>query len=398
MVVQVPMIVAMPIKLLSGVGKTELLSVFAVLLNTAKGEIPDIFKELREMIQNRFPKQFDLPARFRVVDIKQQIAQLCELEEVVPQPPAPAAAPNQAPAPAPQSIPNWKTLAPLLQNKSKELLKRYSHINLTPLLKQLDDKTELQLDTKESVLALAYELIDIRFIDLCYRRLMHQRFAPSKWKEFFHDEAFKRAKSLPSLQFVIFIDECNTGTDSMGLLKEVFVDGTLDGDKNAIPSNVFFVAAENPYIEEKGSYTNYNGIEPSKKPFIVRKTNFSLKHITVNFGGFTPDHEESFLEVYFAMQIGSQGLQATELQLQELKDLIILSQKFLRNAHEGSGTSSFQHLPNCLHAENNRCEQVRIHASIRDIMRAITLYKAFRSDKLSPIITQKSSRTNENRM
>jgi hypothetical protein len=52
------------------------------------------------------------------------------------------------------------------------------------------------------------------------------------------------------LHVVAFVDEFNT-TSLMGALKEIFVDMSLDGI--SLPSNIFWVAAMNPFDDKNAS-------------------------------------------------------------------------------------------------------------------------------------------------
>lgn len=81
------------------------------------------------------------------------------------------------------------------------------------------------------------------------------------------------------------MDEFNA-TSIMGMLKEAFVDHTIDGEE--IPSNVLWVAAMNPY--------------DSLKTFIVRPHPPSMDQLVIDFGTFKPDQEDPFISVLLHMR------------------------------------------------------------------------------------------------
>jgi hypothetical protein len=81
------------------------------------------------------------------------------------------------------------------------------------------------------------------------------------------------------------VDEFNA-TSIMGMLKEVFVDHTIDGEE--IPPNVLWVGAMNPY--------------DTLKTFVVRPHPPSMDKLILNFGTFTADQEDPFIGVLLAMR------------------------------------------------------------------------------------------------
>jgi hypothetical protein len=72
----------------------------------------------------------------------------------------------------------------------------------------------------------------------------------------------------------------------MGMLKEVFVDHTIDGEE--IPANVLWVGAMTPY--------------DSLKTFIVLPHPPSMDQLVLDFGTFKPDQEQDFISVLLNMR------------------------------------------------------------------------------------------------
>eukprot|EP01117_Protostelium_nocturnum_P004749 TRINITY_DN1723_c0_g2_i3.p1 TRINITY_DN1723_c0_g2~~TRINITY_DN1723_c0_g2_i3.p1 ORF type:complete len:4843 (+),score=1626.58 TRINITY_DN1723_c0_g2_i3:91-14619(+) len=307
---------------------------------------------------------------------------------------------------------NPEVVISVLREIANEQLSKFKTIKKTPILARLSVNPNAELD-EEGARALLGELLNLRFSSLFHRKLMHQHLSTIDLKRFLN-KVFTIAKEVSPLKVVVFIDEVNTGTEVMGLIKEVFVDRTLDGDATAIPENVFFVAAENPHSEEEANYINYNGLEERvcTKPFIVRKTNLSMMKQVISFSHFCKDHEDIFLDIYFD-RANNDYIQE-ESDYEQVKRFILMGQDFLRSAHEGDAKLLSEWSSRYLEIavdENikdpieivkklknngyplNRAskinlssiksikEQLRIHASIRDIMRFIKLYDYFRSSR-----------------
>eukprot|EP01099_Mayorella_cantabrigiensis_P003367 TRINITY_DN2602_c0_g1_i2.p1 TRINITY_DN2602_c0_g1~~TRINITY_DN2602_c0_g1_i2.p1 ORF type:complete len:283 (-),score=55.43 TRINITY_DN2602_c0_g1_i2:476-1270(-) len=166
---------------------------------------------------------------------------------------------------------------------------------------------------------------------------------------------------------VVFVDEFNT-TSQMGLLKEIFVDKHMDGKK--LPDGVFWIAAMNQFIEskvpkERITYTGTGAV--SNKPYAVRPEPMSMSSLILDFPHLRTSNESRFLQAISELQ---------QDRLDGFTDLILFGQQFLRDH-----------------------KMERIEASIRDIMRALQLYKYFRTSEAGKyIITRETNQEQSTRL
>jgi len=233
--------------------------------------------------------------------------------------------------------------------------------------------------TVEQLDQLMRELLSVRFQDLFHRLLMHQRFTAQELKRRMAnigrqasdlDAKYRqlqlslgRTSAIESLKVVVFIDEFNT-TSVMGLIKEMLVDHTLDGVR--LPENLFFVAAMNPaetkesrdanaiaFIQQQ-RVVNQTGItsDMDQAVFAVRPPHPSMEQLVFDFADLTCSQEESFLSVM---------LQELQVELGFLEERQLLAH-FIHRAHNFV----------------RGCEIHRMRVSIRDIMRAVQLFRYFR--------------------
>jgi len=77
------------------------------------------------------------------------------------------------------------------------------------------------------------------------------------------------AEKMPDLRVIVFIDELNTSS-ILGMVKEVFVDNTLDG--NPLSENIFWVGAINPF--DKEIIDRVKGITGEIKQFVWNIASF----------------------------------------------------------------------------------------------------------------------------
>lgn len=175
---------------------------------------------------------------------------------------------------------------------------------------------------------------------------MYQGWTAAKFREkiFSIIEATKRnlkPKDSPgeNLHVVVFIDELNTASNVLGLLKEIFVDHRIDGDK--IPSNIFFVGAINP-SDSKRKDSEY-------QEYVVHKLPSSMDQLILDFDELSPEQAEEFIQ----LKLDSMDTEYKD----QLVRLILWSQKFV----------SDQKLD-------------RVRTSIRDMVRVITFYNFFKQN------------------
>lgn len=130
----------------------------------------------------------------------------------------------------------------------------------------------------------------------------------------------------------------------MGLLKEVFVDHTLDGED--IPRNILWVGAMNPFVVLKADLgksraIDFTGITSSDLVFIVRPPPPSMEELIFDFKKFTPMQEEAFLSVLLTMKYDwrdqRQGVAKGKdpfpgLERKSILEFVLFAQEFVRSA------------------------------------------------------------------
>lgn len=196
---------------------------------------------------------------------------------------------------------------------------------------------------------------------------MHEGIGPEHWREKVAEiETAARLKE--GINIVAFVDELNTST-IMGMIKEVMMDGTLDG--RALPKNIFWIGATNPVTTYDASnltvptldvtLSNVGVVdeEEDANEYIVRSLLPSLECTVLDVGTLASEQEKNFLAAYlfdsnlgFSASVG-QGLNLLPPSwFAAMRDLILRSQEFVRD-----------------------CGMRRTKVSIRDLMRTLQLYK-----------------------
>jgi hypothetical protein len=163
----------------------------------------------------------------------------------------------------------------------------------------------------------------------------------------------------PQLHVVVFVDELNTST-ILGMVKEVFLDRTLDGEP--LPQNIFFVGAINPYVEREQAaiaFTGQTQAQAYELDFTVRPVQPSLGELVLDFESMQPAQEQQFLRAMLEDEEMATGRYMRkyldEDQTEALGRMILFAQDFVR-----------------------KCRIPRVHVSIRDICRTVKLYRFFR--------------------
>ncbi|EFA81451.1 hypothetical protein PPL_05439 [Heterostelium album PN500] len=248
-----------------------------------------------------------------------------------------------------------------IQSTIRRLLKDHPLIetkNKDSLLYKIRSTSAETIDSLEKMIAAIDQISNTIFRSLFHRIIMHQRYTAKEFKiqilRIVQDikEIIKLENIDRNIKMVVFIDEFNTAPrDTLALINEIFVDGTLDGE-DSIPQNIFWIGAMNPKKISTSQSIDHTGQSTSTTTldFIVNDPPPSMEKLFLRYGKFRKEHEEPFLENLFK-------LKSTICQYpEELKQFIILGQDALRQAKEG-----------------------RVHMSIRDIIRTIDLYKFFMS-------------------
>ncbi|KAF2070684.1 hypothetical protein CYY_007999 [Polysphondylium violaceum] len=323
----------------TGTGKTYILMFYSALLNAKHDDLPNILYDVKEFINakmKKFPNDFNQP----LIDpnFNEIIATAHALSALYDQEGEQAKFFNQ--------------LEALIQ----KILQNTPLIDLSPndILYQVKQSLfGSTITTNQEMERVLKDLGSIKFHNLFHRIIMHQKFNSKEFKANV-GELVKKAELVntinQSLKLIVFIDEFNTSPDdTMALINELFIDGTLDG-KDLGVGNIFWIGAMNPKFKSNDSIDFTGTVSPTtNQDFVVKDPPPSMNQLTFDFGKFSEDSEKTFVQILF-----SQKTDMNPRYKSDLEEFILLSQQILRQA-----------------------DQVRTHVSMRDITRAVDLYTFF---------------------
>eukprot|EP00047_Mylnosiga_fluctuans_P000005 m.183312 g.183312 ORF g.183312 m.183312 type:complete len:5791 (+) comp10000_c0_seq6:916-18288(+) len=231
----------------------------------------------------------------------------------------------------------------------------------------LDDSDPLLPQSIDQLLLLVSEFFTAKTSSLFCELMMSPRITHSALREHVAGvracaervAAVAREMKLPVVPTVLsFIDEFNTTPNLMGAIKEIFCDGSLDGQP--LPKNIFWVAAMNPKgnmaAHAPGQSHDYTGVaQPrSDDDFIVRPEPVGMKRLQINFGELDQDQEETFIRNSVEFDPPTPGAAFFEA-------IVSACQNFVRKA-----------------------KLKRMHVSLRDVIRVRKLHAFFASDTREP--------------
>lgn len=205
----------------------------------------------------------------------------------------------------------------------------------------MDANAPAAIRSVDELVSYVTDFLSARFHNLFHRITMHHKMSPSTFKSTVREIVSSTKKLLPAtsagsaIKVIAFVDEFNA-TSIMGLLKEVFVDHTMDGDE--IPSNILWVGAMNPFEvlkeDQKGKTLDFTGISTTDLKFIVRPPPPSMEELIFDFKKFTPAQEQAFLTVLLMNRYDT-GSGKYTLEHEErisILEFVLFSQEYVRSA------------------------------------------------------------------
>lgn len=359
----------------TGSGKTELLRIFAMLVNLDTGLVPDVLSDAGQFFSRSLPQHFQLRGKFSLKDLKAEIVRMCDLPAPVVAPaPAPAvpAAPAPIPAPVPPPAPPetlFKAVAASCMSFVRSEAKTFKLLVQSQLVERVTSDPRHEAQDPEELTQMLDDICTAQLRSLCYKILMHQNLTAAEFRAKVA-QITETARELNELcsgkaTCVCFVDEC-TSTQVLGLVKEVFVDHTLDGQP--LPSNLMWIGAFNrnaqallqPGAAEARAgmviIDDTTGIAHGRElDYAVRPPPASLEPLELEFSELSPEQQEHFLESLLKLRfaLGKQ-VGTNEQERWHLQQAVLFGQQFLANAK--------------IH---------RVHMSIRDMLRAVDLYSYF---------------------
>eukprot|EP00727_Mastigamoeba_balamuthi_P001008 m51a1_g10904 hypothetical protein (3154) ;mRNA; f:41450-54937 len=332
----------------TGVGKTELLNVFSLIINNDPNVVPDLFSEGQRLLKglvDRLPLSetnkrtlasrarsfYDQPSESRSVKAMRELLEdFCS--EAKPQ----------------VNDKMFCTVARRVVHWTKKRLSKHDLVLPTEFMARVlsskREHGECPLADLDELGRFFEDFCTARFRSLFNRILMHQEFT----SEQFH--------------------EC-TSTQIMGILKEVLVDHRLDG--TPLPRNIFWVAAlnRNPVEQEASAVIDYGvaqGSTEAPAPVYagVRPAPPSLELLVVDFKPLSPSQQVQFMTSLLDMRLLlGHKVGSTQSQRDTLKELTLLCHEFVREL-----------------------QLFRVHVSIRDLVRTVNLYSHLRSPSLEELL------------
>lgn len=193
------------------------------------------------------------------------------------------------------------------------------------------------------------------------------------------DEVRQTARKLSPLgvKIIVFLDEINTSS-VLGLLKEIIIDRSLNGD--IYEENIVVIAACNPVrVRNAVSTTNSSreldlGRNWASGHYQVKKLPLSLELMAWDFGSLNSEQEKEFIFHRILMM----DEKISSIIARGMSEVIACSHELIRTlAKEHIKASLDQNIPD---AENDAACRARSVVSLRDIQRVFHFIKFFLHD------------------
>lgn len=239
-----------------------------------------------------------------------------------------------------------RTFGLALIAKAKSLLVQYPLLELTPFTKSIlqasDEEAVESLGTTTSIMKFMEEFLNLRVGGVFHKITMHNGWTCKQLRDRMHSiitETQTNVEKYPEFSTVVFIDELNT-SKCLGILKEMFIDNTLDGVQ--LPSNIFLVGAINP------AKSDDKPDEEDRPEYYVEHMPGSMDLLILDYAELSQRQEREFLTEL----VSAKNVSSNEKEQKQIVEAILWSQKFVHDQHLW-----------------------RVRVSIRDMVRAITIYQ-----------------------
>ncbi|KAH3765625.1 hypothetical protein Pelo_2541 [Pelomyxa schiedti] len=390
----------------TGTGKTELLNVFSIIINSRAKMMPDLAFKMKKFVLSKMLSGIPAVPPALLAQCEAIWTQ-CDADRPkrprtdIPQAPLKIVAPQHTAA---KTCLEWlddndyfqrfvldlfnthNDLLPqlaggIIQFVKKNLEKRKYIVREGTLLRVMTETPQPDNPGEpwdpNTLADLVKSFRNAKFETVFHRIRMHQRISADEFRSRINKIQESLTRFPKDAKVVCFIDEC-TSTSLLGMVKEVMCDSRLDGEP--LPKNIFFVAAlnknensaappaanrarQNLDVERSSISQQYQfdfvGV-PNKsgsKSFAVRPPPLSMEKMTVDFGKLTKQQEESFTRGLISSRLKDYAA-VDETCANQFTSLVLFGQDFV-----------------------NRANIHRVAASIRDIVRAIDLYIYFLQHK-----------------
>lgn len=211
---------------------------------------------------------------------------------------------------------------------------------------QRGDFTSTVVDTTDGLIQLISEYLSCKFHTPFYRIHMHYKLTAEEFKGHILkiENLVKVTQSYGNSKVVVFVDELNA-TSILGLVKEVFVDNSIDG--NRLHPSVLWVGAMNPpggAFNLKSPIGSFDINTTNLPDFIVRTVPPSFSFLTLHFNPYTKREED----VYISKLLSNTALGLDYKKIQSMKTILVKAQEFIRSAKIRRMRVSIRDIQSCL--------------------------------------------------
>jgi uncharacterized membrane protein len=232
-------------------------------------------------------------------------------------------------------------------------------------------KVDPQIWKKKSLDNILNQILELKTVDLFHKQLMYRGLSIEEFSSVVK-RVKESAKAWPEMQVLFFVDESNT-TSFMGRLKELMVDHRWENE--ALPENVFIVAAINPQeidraqgqhdvTQSKVDFSRNLNVQTGVRAvsaFDVRPPHPSMEQLYYYFAEMDEAADDDFWEAMIELGANEIG----ENERRTVIDYVLIGHHQIRKALIGN-----------------------MHPSIRDLVRALNLFKFFRRSTFGAILLQ----------
>ena len=179
---------------------------------------------------------------------------------------------------------------------------------------------------------------------MLHRILIHPGISNRDVEEFLNP-IITLATHQEGLEFVVFFDEVNTSS-CLGVFKEILMDQMLNGKR--LPTNMFFVAAINPHIEEEGASVGQQPVgreatvmEVTRRVYFVHKLPDVMASIKWQYNTLHRDELHNYIQNKIKLQqktiVKETGDHFTFSLTKKFTDILLAAQVFcMENLHQSS--------------------------------------------------------------
>lgn len=297
----------------TGVGKTKLLQMLSVLWNTFLERSRQLARErIVVMLEQKAFNEFDPEIAEAAVKVGDSIGKGCD------------------PPPCPEDV--RKVCNAWYEQVFRVLLDpdTVKYDVPAPYFVNLNANAAREWGTVEGATGLLTAILSASTWKTFHKCYIHSGLTPDDITRFL-DPLFKLANKIANQAkvlggdivpaVVIFFDEINTSS-CVGIMKELLIDRTLNGDD--IPSNVFLVAACNPYRDTKQPHLETE--QWTRGVYRVRQLPPSIQFLLWDYGSLSQQQEGAYVTEKIRMVAGGD----VGLDILRRKDLICRAQEVVR--------------------------------------------------------------------